>query len=364
MPADHEGALQRLDTINTAQSMTKSEILQQPALWGTTLERVRGFDLREFEDEVPVVITGAGTSAHAATAIASALPNARAIATTDLLTDEPCFSDTGILLSIARSGDSPESVEVIRRTQKACPRVQHYAITCNSEGRLARHPGVKVLTLDPRTNDRSLVMTSSFSNLVLAGLAFKHLPALQQILPLIAIDAASALAEFDEKACEIAAHRFSRAVVLASGSLTGAAREASLKILEMTAGHIAVMPETYLGLRHGPMSLLREDTLVLCFLSSSPEIRRYEHDLLQELQAKKLGYIVAITPHTLDFVPADQQISAIAPHLPDRLRTPFEIVFAQLLGFHLSLQAGLDPDNPSPGGVINRVVQGVRIYED
>jgi len=28
----------------------------------------------------------------------------------------------------------------------------------------------------------------------------------------------------------------------------------------------------------------------------------------------------------------------------------------------LSLGIGLNPDNPSPNGVINRVVQGVRIY--
>jgi tagatose-6-phosphate ketose/aldose isomerase len=33
-----------------------------------------------------------------------------------------------------------------------------------------------------------------------------------------------------------------------------------------------------------------------------------------------------------------------------------------LLGYHLSLRIGLNPDNPSPDGIINRVVSGVRIY--
>jgi tagatose-6-phosphate ketose/aldose isomerase len=112
------------------------------------------------------------------------------------------------------------------------------------------------------------------------------------------------------------------------------------------------------------MSFLREDTLVLCFLSSSPQVRRYEVDLLEELRAKHLGYVVAITPAESDLIPAAQRTMAIASGLADYLRTPFEIGFAQLLGYHLSLSAGLDPDNPSPGGVINRVVQGVRIYED
>ena len=354
-----------MDTLDTAGSVTRTEIFLQPALWETTLARVREFDLCEFDCEGCVVITGAGTSAHAATAVAAAWPGARAIATTDLLTDhEDYFEASGILLSLARSGDSPESVGVVRRIQRLYPVVRHFAITCNSEGRLAHHPGVNVLRLDPRTNDQSLVMTSSFSNLVLAGLAFRHLSELERALPGIAFAAVNSLAGMDGKARGIAARQFSRASILASRPLFGAAREASLKILEMTAGQIPILTETYLGLRHGPMSFLREDTLVLCFLSSSPEIRRYEQDLLAELHAKKLGYVVAITPTELDSVPVDHQIPSIAPGLPDRLRTPFEIVFAQLLGLHLSLRAGLDPDNPSPDGVINRVVQGVRIYED
>lgn len=326
---------------------------------------MREFDLREFEREAQVVITGAGTSAHAATAVAAAWTGARAIASTDLLIDrEDYFNGSGILVSLARSGDSPESVGVVKRIQKLYPAVRHFAITCNSDGRLAHHPGVNVLRLDPRTNDRSLVMTSSFSNLVLAGLAFKHLSELEHTLPDIATAASTSLAKLDEAARGIAARKFSRISILASRPLIGAASEASLKILEMTAGQIPVLTETFLGLRHGPMSFLRQDTLVLCFLSSSPEIRRYEQDLLEELHAKELGYVVALTSSQLNAVTADQQIQALAPHLPDNLRTPFEIVFAQLLGLHLSLRAGLNPDNPSPGGVINRVVQGVRIYED
>jgi tagatose-6-phosphate ketose/aldose isomerase len=244
------------------------------------------------------------------------------------------------------------------------PAVRHLAITCNSQGRLANHPGVNVLQLDPRTNDQSLVMTSSFSNLVLAGLALKHLSELEQQLPDISGAAAESLAEMDQTAQEIATRHFSRAAVLASAPLIGAAREASLKILEMTAGQIPVLTETYLGLRHGPMSFLREDTLVLCFLSSSANMRSYELDLLGELYAKKLGYVVAITPSELNDVAISQQIRAIAPKLPDNLRTPFEIVFAQLLALQLSLKMGLNPDNPSPEGVINRVVQGVRIHDE
>jgi tagatose-6-phosphate ketose/aldose isomerase len=354
-----------LDEMTNVGATTRSEILQQPQLWADTIIRAErfGFDARDLE--LPLIITGAGTSAYAAAAVAAALPNARAVPTTDLLTDyERYFDAPGILISLARSGDSPESVAVVEKINRFRPAVKQYAITCNAAGRLARHPAVHTLLLDPRANDQSLVMTSSFSNLALAGSALRRLPELASALPQINYDADRKFAALEAAAQRIAARGFSRAVILASASLIGAAREAALKILEMTAGQIPVLAETFLGLRHGPMSFLREDTLVLCFLSASPATRRYEYDLLAEIGAKKIGYIVAIAPaDDLDLVPDEQQIPALAPDLPDALRTPFEIVFAQLLALRLSLDAGLDPDNPSAAGIINRVVQGFRIYE-
>lgn len=130
----------------------------------------------------------------------------------------------------------------------------------------------------------------------------------------------------------------------------------------MTAGHFPVITETYLGLRHGPMSFLKSDTLVLCLLSADPVRRLYEVDLIHELRAKKIGYLVGIVDPTESEGLFDEVIPAIAPRENDALRTPYEIVGPQLLGYHLSLRVGLNPDNPSPTGVINRVVQGVKIH--
>jgi tagatose-6-phosphate ketose/aldose isomerase len=112
------------------------------------------------------------------------------------------------------------------------------------------------------------------------------------------------------------------------------------------------------------MSFLREDALVVCVLSSDPRRRRYELDLVEELRQKNLGRRVALGPAEANSELFERVIQTKASSLPDYLRTPAEVVFAQLLGYHLSLGLGLDPDNPSPSGVINRVVQGVRIYED
>jgi tagatose-6-phosphate ketose/aldose isomerase len=329
--------------------VTHREILQQPDLWPDTVDRVRRWPCRSLPASGPVVLTGAGTSAYAAAAIASAWPMARAIPSTDLLTGcEEEIPEGAALISLARSGDSPESLGVIDRLRRLRPDVRHFAITCNAGGGLALGLGDSALVLDPRTNDRSLVMTSSFSNLTLAGLCLNHPEPLAKSVGCIADRVRASFVAMEEACAEIAASDPIRVVALASRPFAGITEEAGLKILEMTAGRVVAIGETYLGLRHGPMSFLREDTLVLPWLSNDPVRRRYEEDLLAELLEKKLGRIVSIP--------------APAPDLPDVLRTPFEIVFAQLLGYHLSMRAGFDPDNPSPHGVITRVVQGVRIH--
>jgi D-galactosamine 6-phosphate deaminase/isomerase len=310
------------------------------------------------------VFTGAGSSAYAGVAAQAGFTNGRAAPTTDLLVDpKPHFGPSGVLVSLARSGDSPESVAVVRRVQRLCPHVRHLAITCNAQGQLAQCPGVSPIVLDPRTNDQSLAMTSSFTNLALAGMCLGRHREIGQGLTAVCDRVKQRLSELEERAEGLAAEPVNRVVILASAPMMGWAHEAALKILEMSAGRIPVMPETHLGLRHGPMSFLRPDTLVLSIVSTNRLRRRYEEDLLTELRAKQLGRVVVITSGDGPVPAAAEIVPAMSSELPDDLRTPFEIVFPQLLAFHLSLQAGLDPDNPSPGAVITRVVQGVRIHE-
>jgi tagatose-6-phosphate ketose/aldose isomerase len=204
-------------------------------------------------------------------------------------------------------------------------------------------------------------MTGSFSNLVLAGVSLAQPESAARSVD-HGSESARALLPAIEKQCErIAARVRDRIVVLSSSPLLGWGREAGLKILEMTAGRFPVVSETYLGLRHGPMSFLRPDTLVLCLLSSDPTRRLYELDLVKELRAKKLGYLVGISGPGVDGS-FDEVVPAVLPEAADDLRTPFEILTPQLLGYHLSLGVGLNPDNPSPGGVISRVVKGVKIH--
>ena len=82
--------------------------------------------------------------------------------------DQPC-----LVVSFARSGDSPESCAALDLLLERRPDCHHLIITCNGRGRLATSylddPRVLHIVLDDRTCDRSLVMTSSFTNMVLAG---------------------------------------------------------------------------------------------------------------------------------------------------------------------------------------------------
>ena len=351
---------------------TLPEILQQPLLWPVTLETVRAASRRMRLDEklkgARVLLTGAGTSAYAASAVATAWTQAIAVPTTDLLVDAERYL-TGIdaVISLARSGSSPESAAVVEHVRALRPDIQQSAIVCDEDGALSRSSLDGLIVLDPRTNDQSLVMTSAFSNLVVAGLGLASL-ALGQAETVAAVvhelsaRTAALLPEIDD-ACQRAAARIrDRIVVLSSSPLLGWQREAGLKTLEMTAGRFPLVSETYLGLRHGPMSFVTPGTLVLCLLSSDPVRRSYEADLIRELRAKKIGYLVGIADPEESLVLFDQLIPAVAPETDDALRTPFEILGPQLLGYHLSLRIGLNPDNPSPDGVINRVVSGVRIY--
>jgi len=348
-------------------SATRQEIFQQPELWPTTLARVdeacTQLDLGKRLAGKRVLFTGAGTSAYAAHAASVAGAGSVAVPTTDLLIDaERHLAGVDVVVSLARSGGSPESAAVVERVRALRPDIFQLAITCNPQSALTRSALDGILFLDPRTNDRSLVMTSSFSNLVLAGQALLRRGAVGEGVDIGARHGQSLLPAIEDACRSVARAVRDRIVILSSSPLQAWGREAGLKALEMTAGAFPVVTETFLGLRHGPMSFVRGDTLVIALLSSDPLRRLYEQDLLRELRAKRIGYLVGIADMGDPDGLFDAVIPAMAPRLPDELRTPFEIVAAQLFGYHLSLSKGIDPDNPSPGGVINRVVQGVTIH--
>jgi tagatose-6-phosphate ketose/aldose isomerase len=134
----------------------------------------------------------------------------------------------------------------------------------------------------------------------------------------------------------------------------------------MTAGKVCTTSETYLGLRHGPMSAVHPDTLVVCFLSSDPLVRAYECDLIRELNDKQLGMAKLIFGENIpsDLVRSEDVMidcNGLAD-LGDRNMPVLDVILGQVLAFFRCLKEGLEPDSPSSDGVINRVVQEFKLH--
>jgi tagatose-6-phosphate ketose/aldose isomerase len=246
-------------------------------------------------------------------------------------------------------------------------------VTCNEQGKLAKawqeNKNVRVITLPSETHDKSLVMTSSFTNLLLAVRFMGMLERPDQYRTLCerlsAITRELIRSKFDLLA-KIAAADFRSAVFLGSGSRFAASREAALKMLELTAGRVATVCETYLGFRHGPMSCVHDDTLIVCHLSCDPMIRAYELDLLGELDRKKLGLFKLIVGENVPGSAVRESDEVIEcrglSELGEDDDLAVDVVVAQLLAFFRCLGEGLLPDSPSEEGIINRVVEKFRLH--
>ena len=363
---------------------TLREMCQQPSTWIRTCELMRGNAavLRStLEGVSSLILTGSGSSEYAGDCVRLTLQNelgilVQAIGGGALLTHGSKAlppGRPGLMVSIARSGDSPESAGALALLLKTEPEIRHLVLTCNEQGTLARsyqnNPRALVITLDEETNDQGLVMTSSFTNLVLASraLGLVDQPArYQSICEQLSRTASAMIHEKIGVLAGVAKASFKRAVFLGSGCRFGAAREAALKMLEMTAGRVTTLCENYLGLRHGPMSYIHEDTLVVCFLSSEPTLRAYEADLLRELDQKELGLFKLIVGEN---VPSDLlRENDVAlnckglEQLGDENLPVIDVLVGQMLAFFRCMEEGLRPDSPSEDGVISRVVQTFALH--
>jgi tagatose-6-phosphate ketose/aldose isomerase len=365
---------------------TAREIAQQPAIW-VAIEALMAREapgLRAFLDpllarpDLRIVLTGAGTSSFVGECLAPALKRRTqrrvdAVATTDLVGApggvlEPALPT--LLVSFARSGNSPESVAALNLAEQGVPTCHHLIVTCNSDGELNRQAGrrrnARVVLLPEATNDRGFAMTSSFSGMLLAAaLAFDLQPA----------GRAAALAGWATHVLDtglplissLVASRFERVVYLGGGEFKGLAREAALKLLELSDGNVVAMAETPLGFRHGPKTIVNASTLVVLFLSNDPYARRYEMDVLRELRADGVAARVLALHTSEGEAPAHSALQdgiAVPGAMSGSdlgLCFPYA-VFAQVFAFMQSLTLGLRPDAPNARGVVSRVVRGVSIY--
>lgn len=378
-----------MSNINKEQYYTYNEIRQQPDTWikeyGNIVSAkavICSFLSRYAGKGYEVIFTGAGTSAYIGDMLAFMFTGLdftsyRAVPTTDIVTHCGSFFYPGrkvLLVSFARSGNSPESVAAVNLVNKSGAEVAHIFITCNEEGHLAKiasdSDNTLLLLLPPETNDLSLAMTSSFSTMAMSCLMAFHAGEIEaQKNPVYnaAETLRAAMAKYESAIEAVAGKEFHRAVFLGSGPLKGIAEESHLKLQELTDGAVMCTFDSFLGFRHGPKAVVKNDALLVYLLSDDLHVRKYEIDLIRQINAGNrvaAQILVASEPVKIEGIDFDAEIVINPDSLATGIYGNVSYVFvAQLLGFFKSVSCGLSPDAPSKSGNIHRVVEGVTIYD-
>lgn len=371
--------------------VTGIEIKQQPELWKQTveiienkLEEINKFLIDFDKKNTRIIFTGAGTSEFVGNSIVDYLNKKsefkiESIATTDIVSNPELYlnkEETIILVSCARSGNSPESVAAVNLADKLVDNIFHVFLTCNDEGHLAKYSqnkdNILLILMPKKSNDKGFAMTGSFTCMSLAGICLFSLDEINEIKNNIATISSTVEKKFSEiykLMNEIADIETKRVVCLGDGTLKGIAQEGSLKILELSSGYISVNFDSSLGFRHGPKSVITDDTLIIMFMSNNSYTRKYQLDLLNELKKDGGGKKVLVIDNDLNsetksnsdyyFTYSNKEINT----LNDIFSNFGYIYTTQIYAFLKSLKLDINPDNPCPTGEVNRVVQGVILHE-
>lgn len=366
---------------------TGTEIRQQPKLWRETYKiisenknKIEEFLNKNITSNTRIILTGAGTSDYVGDSVYLHLAKklnlrVEAIATTDLVSNPHEFveEDTKtILVSYARSGNSPESVGAYDIFQDNVKDIAQLVITCNGEGELAKktleNDNALCLLMPKQSNDKSFAMTSSFSCMLLATLLtfdIKNLEENKKYVDRVSDQADSILDNKCNEVKELVDLNCERVVYLGSGALKGLCQEMALKNLELTSGRIVTVCESVLGFRHGPKSIINDNTLVIFMNSTNEHTNLYDMDLIKEIHGDvgnhKLAVISYKKNNELNSL-CDKYLEIDGQEVPEVYTVFNYMLFGQMFGLFSSLHLGISPDNPRPDGTVNRVVKGVIIH--
>ena len=350
--------------------ITTAEIAQQPDLWEDTLKIYEdNLDaIEEFlasaramgEGRLSVVFTGAGTSDYVGDTAAPYLRHAgdlslydfKPVATTDIVSAPRDFlnpDEPTVLVSFARSGNSPESLAAVQVAKQFVKNVKFLNITCAPEGKLAVESAddADALTLlIPRANDKGFAMTGSYSCMTLLSTLIFDASPIEQKRAWVA---------------QIA--KMGREVVSREGEVAAFLAGDFNRVTYLAHGLVATSWDSSMGYRHGPKSFVDDKTLVFVFVNNDAYTRQYDLDILNEIDGDKIAQkTIAVQQDVAPAFEGESFTFAGYDALPEGyLALPFVMV-AQAVSLLNSVRVGNTPDTPSPTGTVNRVVKGVTIH--
>ncbi|MDU3584259.1 SIS domain-containing protein [Clostridium butyricum] len=379
-------SLEELEKIKAI--FTATEIRQQPELWRETYrlildqkESIQRFINKNVDKNTRIVLTGAGTSDYVGDTVALELnkkleAKVEAIATTDIVSNPNEYIEKNvktILVSYARSGNSPESIGAYDLFENNVDDITQIVITCNKDGDLAKrcvNNEKNMLVLMPeKSNDKSFAMTSSFSCMTLATLLIFDIENIEKNKEFVEIVSSQAEEILDNRWSEIKQlvdYESERVVYLGSGTLKGLCQEMALKNLELTSGQVTTICESVLGFRHGPKSIINDKTLVIIMATNEEYTKLYDIDLIKEIHNDLGNHKLAVITYENDEIMKENCSNYICVNgktIPNIYKIFNYMIFGQMFGYLSSLKLNISPDNPRPDGTVNRVVKGVVIHQ-
>ncbi|MCG8347346.1 MAG: SIS domain-containing protein [Chloroflexales bacterium] len=334
---------------------TFNEIMSQPSVWQATLEELSPqldplAQLWAEEQFEQVIFTGCGSPYYLALTGAALfqsltkIPSQAYPASEIVLFPDMVFTPYKkiLLIAISRSGETTETIEAVEEFQRRG--YSHVlSITCHADTRLTRTTQHALVAR--HAHEHSIAQTRSFSSMAVLVLALAELVsrANTDLTPLVpAVDQLLTTYQGLARHYGEATH-IERFFFLGSGPQHGIAREAMLKMKEMSLAY----SEAYhtLEFRHGPMSMVNEHTLVIGLVSE--EAAQQELAVLADMRRHGAHTLTIVDQLTEDADEPPNQTIVLNSQLPAWARVILYLPVLQLLSYYKAMASGLDPDRPT-----------------
>jgi glutamine---fructose-6-phosphate transaminase (isomerizing) len=342
------------DSIHRPGSHTLAEMFSEPETWRNCLVALDlSGELRNardsFPSEGPCVFIGCGSSFYLALIAASTWSiwtgeDARAVPASEILFFPRLLPRAIRPILISRSGRTSETIEA-GNYLKAQNRGPALAVTCEIGSPIERVAEL-VMRL-PQADEKSTVMTRSFSSMLLALQMLAAERAGQRAfadgLWSLPNETQPLLTKIDSTIQRLVnSQTFEDYVFLGQGPFYGVAQESMLKVKEMSCSYAQCFHT--LEFRHGPKAIVGPEMLVTFFLSESGFDS--EVSVLQEIKDLGATTLVITNKSNAAVRESADYLLELPFRVPEPVRAAAFVIPGQLLGFHTGIRKGLDPDNP------------------